>query len=159
LNLLTNYRRAAARRLWGLWAAGVILWTGLLCAPGDWLPYWIGGIGPGGWFTWSKAGHVCGYATLAFFTLVLPAGAGVRLGLLAVLSAHCFLTEYLQTLVPKRTGQLSDVGLDHLGLAAGLALAWLGHRLRPRGERRPPPQQPDEHAAREDQDADLLRHR
>src|SRR5262245_43531540 len=102
------------RSLMQLWVVGLIGFTCLLCAPGDWLPEWIAGNGLGPGMGWGKLGHVCGYAALAALACALPNRQGPWLGALALLSAHAFLTEFIQTFVPKRTGQLSDVGLDHL---------------------------------------------
>ena len=42
---------------------------------------------------------------------------------LALLSGHGMATEFLQTFVPGRSGSLTDVAIDHLGIALGLALA------------------------------------
>jgi len=44
--------------------------------------------------------------------------------LLAFLSLHAAGTEYLQQFVPGRTGLISDVVIDHIGLLLGLALTW-----------------------------------
>jgi len=140
-----------------LWVVGLIGFTCLLCAPGDWLPEWIGGSGLSGTMGWGKLGHIAGYATLAGLTCALPISARLWLGALALLSVHGFLTEFIQTFVPKRTGQLSDVGLDHLGVLLGLGVAWFCGRLVARRERRMAAQQPDDDAAGEDEDADLLR--
>ena len=141
-----------------LWVIGLMGFTGLLCAPGDWLPDWIGGNGLPGGMGWGKLGHVGGYAALAGLTCALPISEGLWVGALVLLSGHGFLTEFIQTFVPKRTGQLSDVGLDHLGILLGLSVAWFNDRLVARRERRMPAQQPDDDATREDEDADLLRH-
>jgi hypothetical protein len=157
LNLHATRRQR--RILIQLWAIGLIGFTFLLCAPGDWLPKWIGGNGQGQGMGWGKLGHVGGYAALAALACTLSIREGLRLAALAVLSAHGFLTEFIQTFVPKRTGELSDVGLDHLGILFGLSLAWLTDRLVVRRERRMAAQEPDDDPAGENQDADLLRHR
>lgn len=154
-----NQTRAHGRFLTQLWIVGLIVFTGLLCAPGDWLPEWIGGGGLGPKVGWGKLGHVGGYAALAALSCALPISKRLWLGAVALLSAHGFLTELVQTFVPKRTGQLSDVGLDHIGIVLGLSLAWLNGRVRARRDRRMTAQQPDDDAAGEDQDANLLRHR
>ncbi len=44
--------------------------------------------------------------------------------LLFVIMVHAPATELLQQFVEGRTGMLSDVGLDHLGIALGLLLTW-----------------------------------
>ena len=44
--------------------------------------------------------------------------------LLAFLSLHAFGTEFLQQFVPERGPSLVDVGIDHVGLAIGLAASW-----------------------------------
>src|SRR5262249_32108519 len=99
--------RTTGRTLMKLWVVGLIGFTCLLCAPGDWLPEWIGGSGLSGTMGWGKLGHIAGYATLAGLTCALPISARLWLGALALLSVHGFLTEFIQTFVPKRTGQLS----------------------------------------------------
>jgi hypothetical protein len=157
LNL--NESRTTGRILMKLWVVGLIGFTGLLCAPGDWLPEWIGGNGLSGRMGWGKLGHVAGYASLACLACALPISERLWVGALALLSAHGFLTEFIQTVVPKRTGQLSDVGLDHLGILLGLSVAWFTDRLLAWRERRPAAQQPDDDAAGEDEDADFLRNR
>ena len=43
--------------------------------------------------------------------------------LVAFLSLHGMATEYVQTFVPDRYGSWTDVGIDHIGIALGLALS------------------------------------
>jgi hypothetical protein len=153
LNL--NETRGRGQRLTHVWILGLIGFTCLLCLPGDWLPEWIAGNGHGHGMGWGKLGHVFGYAALSGLACALPIATEAWLAALGLLSAHGFLTEFIQTFIPKRTGQLSDVGLDHIGIALGLSLAWLNGGRR---ERRVSAEQPDDDTAREDEDADLLRH-
>ncbi len=71
----------------------------------------------------SKLVHVAAYAFLAF-CLPWIASRRWRWLLLAFLSLHAAGTEYLQQFVPGRTGQISDVVIDHIGLLLALALTW-----------------------------------
>src|SRR4029078_2300346 len=77
--------RFTGQNLTKLWVVGLIGFTGLLCAPGDWLPDWIGGSGLSGGMGWGKVGHVAGYATLAGLACALPISERLRLGALVVL--------------------------------------------------------------------------
>jgi VanZ family protein len=64
--------------------------------------------------------HVGVYAFLAASAAWVPARP--RWILLALLSLHAVATETIQPFVG-RTGSLRDVGLDHLGILAGLGVA------------------------------------
>ncbi len=107
---------------WPLWLLCVALWTAALLrkepqefnrrvvVPAIRLPV-------------SKFLHVGAYAFLTAFAGILPMKRR-RWLLLVFLSVHAMATEYLQTFVPMRTGSWRDVGLNHLGIALGLALTW-----------------------------------
>ena len=74
-------------------------------------------------FLISKTAHVGVYAVIAFvggFAVTTRAGAW---GILLLLSAHAAASEALQPLVG-RGGSVRDVGLDHLGIALGVAANW-----------------------------------
>jgi VanZ family protein len=71
----------------------------------------------------SKGLHICVYAFLTLFITWLPLRRW-RWMLLALLSLHAAGTEYCQQFIPGRTGLVSDVLLDHIGLLLGLALTW-----------------------------------
>ena len=153
------------RLRWLIWAGGFVTWTYLLVVPNSWLPPFLrslGGDGIGG-LSWGKVGHASAYATLTALVPWLPAGRSGRLALWAVMVAHGFVTEYVQTFVPTRNGAWFDVAVDECGVTAGLLLGalggWLGRRRPFGGGARVPPQpQAQQHAGREDQNADLLRH-
>ena len=112
----------SCRARWLVWGAYTALWTLSLLTTfpitvrDALIPPSAGG--PAG-----KSLHVAAYA---FFT-VLSGWVGIRDErrwlLLGFVSLHAFLTEYLQQYVD-RTSSLADVGLDHLGLALGLAVSW-----------------------------------
>jgi lipopolysaccharide/colanic/teichoic acid biosynthesis glycosyltransferase/VanZ family protein len=83
-----------------------------------------------GYIVFRKFGHFVTYGLLAFlFYRAFRAGRRprcrpawfLRAGVLA--AAYGFLDEFLQTLVPKRTGNLRDWAVDCAGVAAALALA------------------------------------
>ena len=119
----SSFRRPA----WCVWAVGFLVWTYLLVVPTDWLPPWLrfGSGGPGGGLGWGKIGHVGVYAGLTALAMCLAAGGPLRWTFLAVMSAHAFGTEGIQTLVPTRSGAWSDVGIDHIGVVTGLLLSRL----------------------------------
>ena len=71
----------------------------------------------------SKLLHVAMYAVLTWLAGLLPMVHRRWLFLLG-LSLHAMLTELGQSYVPERYGSWTDVGLDHCGIAIGLALRW-----------------------------------
>jgi VanZ family protein len=78
-------------------------------------------------FPAAKCLHISVYAFLTLYLKWLPLRRG-RWLLLAFLSLHAFGTEFFQQFVPGRHGVLSDVLIDHLGLALGMILTrkcWL----------------------------------
>ena len=79
-------------------------------------------------FHFSKVVHVVGYAGFAVCSAWLRLPRRFRWVLLLFLSIHAVGTELLQNLEPTRHPSWRDVGLDHLGIALGLALTakwWL----------------------------------
>ncbi len=81
-------------------------------------------------FPAAKCLHISAYAFLTLYLKWLPLRRG-RWLLLAFLSFHAFGTEFFQQFVPGRHGQLSDVLIDHIGIAVGMALTrncWLPRR-------------------------------
>jgi VanZ family protein len=111
------------RWLWAVWVLYLVVWTAALLRPEparvkhDVLPEQAQ-------FPAAKALHVGSYALLAALACWLPIRPGRRWPLFALLSLHAFGTEFLQRFVELRTGCLSDVAIDHAGLAVGLLAAW-----------------------------------
>jgi len=79
-------------------------------------------------FPTAKTLHVGAYAFLTVLACRLPRGGPCRWLPLAVLSLHGLGTEYLQQFVESRCGCWQDVGLDHVGIALGLLVGWIGWR-------------------------------
>jgi len=71
----------------------------------------------------SKLLHVSAYAAFALLTAWLDVARPWRWALLGLVCLHAGGTEFFQQFVD-RTGSLRDVGLDHLGIALGVALSW-----------------------------------
>jgi VanZ family protein len=109
--------------LWSFWCVCVAVWTTALLTM---FPVEIGRqvLPEKLQFPTGKLLHISAYAFLTMLSVYLPVRGWVRWLLIAFLSLHGFLTEYLQTFVEGRTGALSDVGLDHLGILLGLAIGW-----------------------------------
>ncbi len=81
-------------------------------------------------FPAAKFLHISAYAFLTLYLKWLPLRRG-RWLLVAFLSFHAFGTEFFQQFVPGRHGQLSDVLIDHFGIALGMVLTrncWLPRR-------------------------------
>lgn len=74
-------------------------------------------------FPAAKFLHVSVYAFLTVYVSWLPLRRW-RWLLLAFLALHAAGTEFFQQFVPDRHGLVSDVLLDHFGLALGVALTW-----------------------------------
>lgn len=74
-----------------------------------------------GWIT-AKILHLGIYALLALFASILPGSPSFKLTCFIILTMHAFATEFLQQWVKERTGSLSDVAIDLLGVALGLCL-------------------------------------
>lgn len=78
-------------------------------------------------FPAAKFLHISAYAFLTVYLKWLPLRRG-RWLLLALLSLHTFGTEFFQQFVPGRHGVLTDVLIDHVGIALGMILTrkcWL----------------------------------
>ena len=109
--------------LWAVWVLYLVVWTAALLRPEparvntEVLP-------EGAQFPAAKALHVGSYALLAALACWLPVRPGRRWLLFAALSLHAFGTEFLQRFVELRTGSLTDVAIDHVGVAVGLLAAW-----------------------------------
>lgn len=128
---------------WSIWIAAFLFFTYMLVVPVDWLPPWFRfkGTGTSRFFSLGKLGHITGFATLTAFIPLLSLGAPGRLLVLAFMSSYAFLTEFVQTFVPTRTGEFTDVGIDHIGIVIGLLVGWLWPR-----KWKAPPVQPQQHA-------------
>jgi VanZ family protein len=115
---------SGGRRRWGLllWWVVVALWTAALITPypirasHEMLPPDVG-------FSIGKTLHIGVYAVLACALPWLVRG-GARWWLLGFLSFHAAVTELIQQFVPDRTGSLSDVGINHIGILLGVGVGW-----------------------------------
>jgi hypothetical protein len=130
-------RAFVAPRPWrlALWLAFVISWTAALLMPAPeqvakalLVPFFMSrdefkGMGQP-LMVFSKSVHVAAYALFAILSGWLHVPWRSRWLLLVFLSLHGFGTEFFQNFVVSRHPSLRDVGLDHLGLALGLALSW-----------------------------------
>lgn len=107
---------------WGMWLAFVAGWSAALLtslpivARDAVLPESYG-------FSAGKLLHVTAYAAFTVLTVLLPLPARLRWLLVGFVSLHAFGTEFLQQFVD-RTPSWLDVGIDHLGIAAGLVVSW-----------------------------------
>jgi VanZ family protein len=159
-------RPAAFPRLrWAVWLAGFAMYTYLLVVPEGWLPHWLNdtvGQKVTDKLTVGKYAHAFAYGGFTIMTFGLPVRWRGWLICVLVLSMHGFLTEYVQTFVPTRHGRWEDVQIDHYGIAGGLILGGLGYLLwrglsaGRRPDRVPAAYQVQDHAGREDQNADPL---
>lgn len=100
-----------------------------------------------GYLIFRKSGHFVTYGLMAFlFYRAIRAGRRPRFrpawlfGAGAVAAAYGLLDEFLQTLVPNRTGSLRDWAVDCAGI--GLALALAGRRAKLMDDGRIPPPGP-----------------
>ena len=111
------------------WCLCVTLWTAALLTV---FPVRVGqAVMPAAvHFSAAKCLHISAYAFLTVYLKWLPLRRG-RWLLLALLSLHAFGTEFFQQFVPDRHGMLSDVLIDHFGIALGMVLTrnrWLPRR-------------------------------
>jgi VanZ family protein len=111
------------RLLWVAWVLFLIAWTFALTTP---YPVRASNatLPEESRFTASKALHVVGYASFSLLSSWLRLPGRWRWGLLAFLSLHAGVTEIIQTYVPERHGQWTDVTLNHFGLYLGVLLGW-----------------------------------
>jgi VanZ family protein len=111
---------------WWVWGVYLVAWTTALIAPVPETP----GLNVEGFGGLSlrmlvaKTVHVCAYALLAALTGWLRVAPPRRLWLLFFLTVHATATEIIQLQVVYRTGQLTDVALDQLGIALGMLCTW-----------------------------------
>jgi VanZ family protein len=123
-------RWPARKYRWIIWGLYVAAWTTALLVP---LP------GGSGWkvhnvslkFLFAKTLHVSAYALWAMLSAWLLVPRRWRLLLLVLMVVHAAATEFLQTFVPGRTGNLRDVGLDLIGIGIGCLLTWKWWRALP----------------------------
>jgi VanZ family protein len=112
---------------WVLWSFFVILWTAaLLTTEPVHVAHAV--LASPVIFPTAKLLHVSAYALLAVLSGWLFVPARWRWLLLVFLCFHAFGTEFFQQFVPERGPSLRDVGIDHIGIAIGLALSsrwWL----------------------------------
>ena len=118
------------RWLWVLWGLGLAVWTVALTTT---FPVQIKEalipVDPPG-FPTAKVLHAAAYAFLAGFAVLLrPLGAW-RWLILFLLLEHGVATEFIQTFVPERSGDIRDVVIDHCGVALGVLLTWPWWRRR-----------------------------
>lgn len=99
------------------------LWTvGLLMpVPRDSASKVLGG--DSGMHLFGKSLHVGAYVFLTLLGGSMAMARGQRWLLLGALSFHAFATEFLQQFA-NRGASWRDVGLDHLGIAIGVAVGW-----------------------------------
>ncbi|NBY02417.1 MAG: VanZ family protein [Planctomycetes bacterium] len=74
-----------------------------------------------GWIT-AKGLHLGVYALLALSASILPGSSSFKLACFIILMVHAFATEFLQQWVKERTGSLSDVAIDLLGVVLGFGM-------------------------------------
>jgi VanZ family protein len=79
--------------------------------------------GESGMHLFGKTLHVSAYAFLTLLGGSMNLARRQRCLLLGALSFHAFATEFLQQFVD-RGASWRDVGLDHAGIAIGLAIGW-----------------------------------
>ncbi len=111
---------------WCIWGLYVVAWTTALIAPVPETPG-LNNVGFGDIslrFLVSKAVHVSAYALLTVLTGWLQLAPPRRLWLLFLLMAHATATELIQEQLVYRSGLLSDVVIDQIGIALGLLAAW-----------------------------------
>ncbi len=68
--------------------------------------------------------HVAAYAFLAGFAALMRRAGAWRWLILVLLLEHGVATEWIQGFVPERTSLVSDVVIDHFGVALGVLLTW-----------------------------------
>jgi VanZ family protein len=109
--------------LWLVWLLSICIWTTALLTT---YPVRVkeAVFTPQAGYPASKLLHVGAYAALAAAAAWLLPGSKFRLLPVLFLSLHAFGTEYLQTFTESRTGSLTDVGINHIGIALGLILTF-----------------------------------
>lgn len=111
--------------LWVIWIGSLIVWTValLIPIPSDY-PLEIESYRIDLKLALGKTLHLGVYALLTMLTGLLKVNPRYRWLLMFFLMAHASFTEFLQSLGTSRTGQLTDVLLNHLGIALGMLISW-----------------------------------
>jgi hypothetical protein len=114
------------RYRWRCWSVYALAWTTALLVPVPGTPWLSGPLDIDLRFCLAKFLHLAAYGTFAALTAWLRAPLRYRFVLTFGLMTHATLTEMLQYLVEfiHRSGSLSDVALDHLGIAIGMSVSW-----------------------------------
>jgi len=108
---------------WLIWVIFLVGWSTLLlmpdasCVAEPFVP-------EKAFYSIAKTLHVSAYLGLAVLTGWLLVPQRARWFLLLFMSLHAFCSEGLQRFIPGRTGSITDVGFDHLGLYLGLLVSW-----------------------------------
>ena len=123
--------RFTARRpavVWVVWLLCLGVWTVALLTT---FPVQVKDavLSPEAGYPASKILHITAYAFLATLAGWLLPENNARFLPVVFLSFHAFGTEFLQQFVDSRTGCLTDVGFNHLGIALGLLLTWWKWRV------------------------------
>ena len=112
---------------WWIWTLYLTAWTTALLVPVPVHPPIIGDFHASRKLLFAKGVHLSAYALFAILTGWLRVPVRFRFLLMFLLMVHATLTEVLQyTFVDYigRHGELMDVALDHVGIAAGTLVAW-----------------------------------
>jgi VanZ family protein len=110
---------------WTIWIVFALAWTVALVAPvpeTEELPF--GELLVTRKVLFAKSVHVAAYAVFAVLTGWLPVPLRWRPLLMFLLMFHGAATEFIQLHLVYRSGLLSDVLLDHLGIALGWCASW-----------------------------------
>lgn len=111
--------------LWIFWVGGFLLWTTALLIPVPSVsPLEINNYRIDLKFVLGKTLHLSVYAALTFLSGMLKVSSRYRWLLMFFLMGHASLTEFLQSLESERTGQLTDVLLNQIGICVGMLLSW-----------------------------------
>jgi len=116
--------RLPTRRRWLIWLAYAALWTTALLVPVPSEPWTLGDLRINLKLVLAKTLHVLAYAVFTVLAGWLRVPGRLRWLPLFVVMAHGTITELLQRLTVTRTGLLTDVGFDNLGVALGLLVSW-----------------------------------
>jgi VanZ family protein len=111
---------------WRLWILYVLAWTTALLVPVPDHGHWdIGDTEFDLKFAIGKGLHISAYVVMTALTAWLHAPMRIRFFLMFFLMVHATFTEMMQlTMDVGRSGELFDVGLDHIGIAIGMFLTW-----------------------------------
>lgn len=88
-------------------------------------------------FAVRKTAHVCEYAVMGMLLYANGHTRGIRFSAgsgwwIAIALAVPVADEFIQSFVPGRSSQVSDVLLDFAGASAGLLVAWIIRKIRGR---------------------------